>query len=132
MFLTRILEQLGFKSLKLDNSILIHTSKSIVLTTHVNDILVFASNIILVNNLYKDLSSISKLEITNLGEIKEFFRVEIIRDRKNKTLIIIQRSFIDKIRTKFYKLNNRPKSILILIGIKLEKLLEPSSINKQF
>jgi hypothetical protein len=93
---------------------------------------VFASNTILVNNLYKDLSSISKLEITNLGEIKEFLGVEIIRDRKNKSLIITQRSFINKILTKFNKLNNRPKSIPIPIGIKLEKLLEPSSIIKRF
>ena len=132
LFLTRILEQLGFKSLKIDNSIFIHTSKSIVLATHVDDILVFASNTILVNNLYKDLSSISKLEITNLGEIKEFLGVEIIRDRKNKSLIITQRSFINKILTKFNKLNNRPKSIPIPIGIKLKKLLEPSSIIKRF
>ena len=83
LFLTRILEQLGFKSLKIDNSIFLHTSKFIVLATHVDDILVFASNTILVNNLYKEISSISKLEITNLGEIEEFLKVEIIRERKN-------------------------------------------------
>ena len=132
LFLTRILEQLGFKSLKIDNSIFLHTSKSIVLATHVDGILVFASNTILVNNLYKRISSISKLEITNLGEIKEFLGVEIIKDRKNKSLIIIQRNFINKILTKFNKLNNKPKSIPIPIGIKLEKFLEPSSIIKQF
>ena len=132
LFLTRILEQIGFKSLKIDNSIFIHTSKPIVLATHVDDILVFASNIILVNNLYKELSSISKLEITNLGEIKEFLGVEIIRDRKKKSLIITQRNFINKILIKFNKLNNKPKSIPIPIGIKLEKFLEQSSIIKKF
>jgi hypothetical protein len=110
----------------------IYTSKSIVLATHVDDILVFASNTILVNSHYKDLSSISKLEINNLGEIKEFLRVEIIRDRKNKSLLITQRSFINKILTKFNKLNNRLKSIPILMRIKLEKLLEPSSKIKRF
>ena len=43
----------------------------------------------LVNNLYKDLSRTSKLEITNLEEIKEFLEVKIIRDRFKKSLIII-------------------------------------------
>ena len=33
----------------------------------------------LVNNLYKTLSTLSKLEITNLGKIKEFLGIEIIR-----------------------------------------------------
>ena len=126
------MEYLGFKSLKIENSIFIFTSKSIVLATHVDDILVFASNTTLINNLYKELSSISKLEITYLEEIKEFLRVEIIRDRKNKSLIITQRSFINNILNRFNKLNNKPKSIPILIGIKLEKFLEPSSIIKQF
>ena len=64
-------------------SIFLYTSKSIVLATHVNNILVLASNTILINNLFKEISSISKLEITNLGEIEEFLKVEIIRERKN-------------------------------------------------
>ena len=64
--------------------------------------------------------------------MKEFLRVEIIRDRKNKSLITTQRNFINKILNKFNKLNNKPKSIPIPIGIKLESILEPSSIIKQF
>jgi hypothetical protein len=40
--------------------------------------LVFASTVDLANNLYNGLSRVSKLDITNLGEIKEFLEVEII------------------------------------------------------
>lgn len=124
LFLTKILESLGFTSLKIDNSVFVHKEKPIILATHVDDILVFAQNIDLVNNLYKDLSRTSKLEITNLGEIKEFLGVEIIRDRPNKSLIITQRSFISKILEKYNKLQNKPKNLPLPIGIKLSKNLE--------
>jgi hypothetical protein len=75
--------------LKIDNSVFIHKDKPIVLATHVDNILVFAKDTSLVNSLYKDLSNISNLEITNLGEIKEFLGIEIIRDRSKRSLYII-------------------------------------------
>ena len=89
----------------------------------------FASNLELVNNLYKDLTKVSKLEITNLGEIKEFLGVEIIRNRSKRSLIITQRSFISKLLEKFNKLNNRPKSTPLPIGVKLSRNLEDLNNN---
>jgi hypothetical protein len=132
LFLTRILENLDFTSLKIDTSIFIHKTKPIVLATHVDDILVFAKDISLVNSLYKDLTRTSNLEVTNLGEIKEFLGVEVIRDRKQKSLILTQRNFIAKVLNKYNKQNNKPKSIPLPIGIKLSKNLEESSIIKDF
>jgi hypothetical protein len=67
-----MLEELGFISLKTDTSVFVHKTKEIILATHVDDILVFAKSIDLVNNLYKDLAKSSKLKITNLGEKKSF------------------------------------------------------------
>jgi hypothetical protein len=58
--------------LNIDNSIFIYNTKPIIIATHVDDILVFTRDINLVNSLYKDLVKSSKLEITNLGEIKNF------------------------------------------------------------
>jgi hypothetical protein len=132
LFLTRILEDLEFTSLKIDTSIFIHKYKPIILATHVDDILVFAKDISLINSLYKDLTSTSKLEVTNLGEIKEFLGVEIIRDRSSKSLIITQRNFIAKMLNKYNKQNNKPKSIPLPIGLKLSKNLEESSIIKDY
>jgi hypothetical protein len=129
LFLTNILENLGFYKLKIDNSVFIHKEKAIILATHVDDILVFAKDIILVNNLYKDLSRISRLEVTNLGEIKEFLGVEVIRERSKRSLIITQRSFINKILTKYNKLNNKPKNLPLPIGVKLTKNLDPVENN---
>jgi hypothetical protein len=132
LFLAKILKELGFTSLKIDNSIYLHSNKPIVLATHVDDILVFAKNINLVSNLYIDLTKVSKLEVTNLGEIKEFLGVEIIRDRSKKSLIITQRSFISKILTKYNKLSNNPKDLPLPIGLKLAKNLEASTIVKEY
>ena len=126
LHLTKILETIGFIALKIDNSIFIHKNKPIVLATHVDDILVFAKDLELVNSLYKDLTS-SKLEVSNLGEIKEFLGVEIIRDRSKKSLIITQKSFITKILNKYNKANNKPKSLPLPIGVKLDKNLDESS-----
>jgi hypothetical protein len=111
LFSTNILEKLGFISFKIDTSVFVHKTKEIILATHVDDILVFAKSIDLVNNLYKDLAKSSRLEITNLGEIKEFLGVEIIRDRANRSLIITQRSFINRILEKYNKTQNKPKNI---------------------
>jgi hypothetical protein len=130
LHLTKVLESIGFKALKIDNSIFIHTNKPIVLATHVDDILVFAKDLELVNSLYKDLTS-TKLEVSNLGEIKEFLGVEIIRDRSKKSLTITQRSFINKILNKYNKANNKPKTLPLPIGVKLSKNLEESSTTKE-
>lgn len=129
LFLTKILEKLDFTTLKIDNSIFIHKNKSILLATHVDDILVFAKTKELVNNLYLDLTKISKLGITNLGEIKEFLGVEIIRNRSNRSIAITQKSFINKVLNKYNKTLNKEKSIPLPIGIKLNKNLEDLNNN---
>jgi hypothetical protein len=86
--------------LKIDNSVFINKENSIILATHVNDILVFAKHIKLVHNLYRYLSRISKLDMPNLGEIKEFLGVEIIGNRSKRSITIRERSFISKILTR--------------------------------
>ena len=48
LFLTSILEKLGFTSLKIDNSVFIYKTKPIILATHVDNILVFSSRLSLV------------------------------------------------------------------------------------
>jgi hypothetical protein len=135
LYLTNILEKVGFMPLKIDNSVFIHEEKPIVLATHVDDILVFAKDATLVNSLYKDLSNIPNLEVTNLGEIKEFLGVKIIRDRSKRSLYITQRSFITKLLNKYNKLDNKPKTLPLPIGAKISRNLDPveeNTIIKQF
>ncbi len=88
----------------------------------------FAKTKELVDNLYKEITTKTKLEVSNLGEIKEFLGVEIIRDRSKRSIIITQRNFIKKILYRFNKQNNKPKDIPLPIGLKLEKNLEQASL----
>lgn len=104
----------------------------IVLATHVDDILVFAKTKEIANNIYKDLTEYSKLEISNLGEIREFLGVEIIRNRSNRSIYLTQRSFINKILERFNKANNKPKELPLPLGVKLDKYLEESTITERY
>ena len=92
-----------------------------MLATHIDNILVFSKYKDLINNLYINLTKLSRLEVSNLGKIKEFLGVAIIRNRSTRSIIITQESFIRKLLTKFNKLNNKPKNISLPIGLKLEK-----------
>ena len=58
--------------------------------------------------------------------------MEIIRDRSKRSLIITQRSFINKLLFKYNKLLNKPKSIPLPIEVKLSKNLEDSFIIKDY
>ena len=60
-----------------------------VLAIYVDNILVFTKTKDLINDLYTNISKISRLEINNLEEIKEFLGIEIIRHRSKKFLIMI-------------------------------------------
>ena len=104
----------------------------IVLATHVDNLLVFTKTKTLVDNLYLEITTKTKLDVSNLGEIKEFLGVEIIRDRSKRSLYLTQRSFINKILSKFNKANNKPKNLPLPLGIKLDKYLEESNIIEQF
>jgi hypothetical protein len=44
------------------------------------------------------------MEISNLGEAKFFLRIEIIRNRQDKKIILLQRQFIEQKMQKFNKI----------------------------
>ena len=64
-----------------------YNTKPIILATYVDNLLVFTTSLELVNNLNKDLTKSSKLEITDLKDNKEFLSIEIIRHRSKRSLI---------------------------------------------
>ena len=122
-YLTNILAKYGFKSLISDTAVFINSTKPIILAIHVDDILVLAKDLSYIKELYNQLAD-SKLEVSNLGEAKEFLGIEIIRDRANKTLTITQKGFINKILNKYNKTSLKPKSNPLQLGVKLERFLE--------
>ena len=126
-YLTNILVKYGFKSLISDTAVFINKDKPIILAIHVDDILVFAKNTSYIDELYNQLVD-AKLEVSNLGEARDFLGIEIIRNRQNKALTITQRGFINKILNKYNKTSLKPTSNPLKLGVKLEKYLEKASL----
>jgi hypothetical protein len=128
LFLTNILVKLGFKNCISDTAIFINEKEPIILAVHVDDILVFAKNKGLVDNLFSNLQS-TKLEVSNLGELNEFLGIEINRDRAKKLITLTQKGYINRIISKYKKDLIRPKNNPLQLGTKLDKNLEMASKN---
>ena len=61
-----------------------------------------------IQGLYKEIYTISSLEITDLGEIKYYLGVEITRNRKEKSLSLSQASFTRNLLKRFNKVEEKP------------------------
>ena len=125
--LASLLHKLGFTALMSDTATFLNKEKAIIIATHVDDLLIFAKNKQVVDNLYKDLEAVSSLEIKNLGEVREFLGVEVIRDKANNTLYLTQRSFLQRLIKRFNKENLKPRQSPLPPSIKLESNLEKAS-----
>ena len=121
--LVSILVEFGYKPLISDTSVFIHSTEPIVLAVYVDDILVFTSKLDLADELYNHLTN-SKLEVSNLGEAKEFLGIEIIRDRPNKSIRVTQKGFITNIINRYNKSSLKPSNSPYINGLKLDKAIE--------
>ena len=75
------------------------TSKGIeIIAIWVDDLLLFASSLALMERMKRDLQSL--FEITDLGEPSKIVGIEIHRDYKHKTITISQRQYIKSILAK--------------------------------
>ena len=123
LHLKNLLLKLGFSTILADSSIYIR--QDIIITTHIDDILLFSNSKDSINTLYSELSK--TLEISNLGPIKYYLGVEISRDRQDNKLVLSQQAFIGNLLNKFNKLSLKPVKTPTIAGIKLEKNLEQAS-----
>ncbi|HEV7735995.1 MAG TPA: reverse transcriptase domain-containing protein, partial [Chlamydiales bacterium] len=76
-----------------------------IILVYVDDMAIFATTLELVSR-FKDLIKM-KYKYTDLGEIKQFLGLSIIRDRKNKTVSIDQSHYIRRIVERFNMTNSR-------------------------
>ena len=118
--LASLLAKLDFTPLQTDTATYISYSKRVIIATHVDDLLIFAKEKQIIDTLFKDLSSVSTLEIKNLGEVREFLGVEIYRDRSSRSLYITQEKYISRLLARFNKENIKPKQSPLPPSIKLE------------
>lgn len=128
LYLATILAKFGFINLVTDTAVFYSKDKPIILVIHVDDILVFAEKKSYIDELYKDLSA-TNLEVSNLGELKEFLGIQINRNKDKKELVISQEGYITKILNRFEKSSLKPKVNPLTLGIKLDKNLDQASSN---
>ena len=94
-----MLIDLNFSLFTSDQSIFLNNTTSIIITSHIDDLLIYGPNIEDIQALKIALSK--KIEITNLDEIFYYLGIEVIRDRAKKSLCMSQRKFIKELLNKF-------------------------------
>jgi hypothetical protein len=126
--------ELGLHPLLTDDSVYIKTwpipgsggqKDLIIVVTHVDDMLVCGPNPTLIAEFKKQLSKI--FQMNDLGPVTYFLGVRIIRDRKNRTIQLIQDAYIRKIIGRYKLEDSKPTSTPMQQGIQLAPNTEQAS-----
>ena len=96
-----ILEQIGFHACKSDPCVFIHSSPSAtsIISSHVDDLGLFCDSVVEVQLLKSQIRK--HVSIKDLGEIQSILGIEVIRDRKARTISLSHRRYIDEIVARF-------------------------------
>lgn len=119
IYLSKLLSELGYSPIASDQSIFINRSSGIIVTSHIDDLLVFGKDIQAIKNLKTTLSK--EVEISDLGEISYYLGIQVNRDRAKKSLSMSQQKFIEEILQKFGKNSLKPVKTPAEQGIRFEK-----------
>jgi hypothetical protein len=122
LYLASILEKLNYYPIFIEQGIFYNKKDNIYIIVYVDDLLIIGENLKLINYLKIELSKY--LDLTDLGDVKYFLGLEIIRNREKRSIILKQSKYIDNILTKFSKKNLNPISTPMEPGLKLNKNLE--------
>ncbi|KAL6154143.1 hypothetical protein ACJBU6_07428 [Exserohilum turcicum] len=128
--LSSLLKQLNFRSLSIDTATYINIEQKIIIATHVDDLLIFGEEEQSINQLFKDLSEISDLEIKDLGNVSEFLGVQV--SRSNQSIYITQESYLQRLLARFNKQDIKPRQTPLQQNVKLSKNIQsatPKAIN---
>ena len=102
-----------------DQSIFTNKSSSIIVISHIDDLLIFGPDIQAITILREALSK--NIEISDLGDVLYYLGIEVIRERASKLLCMSQQKFIKEILQRFGKIALKPTKIPAEQGIRLEK-----------
>lgn len=109
--LYKALTDLGFKRAEYDHGVFYArtTAGVIILAIHVDDCTITGTTQKLLNH-YKVLIN-ARYEMTDLGPISWLLGIKVTRDRKNRTITLSQKSYIDAILARFNFTDAKPLSI---------------------
>ena len=97
----------------------IKETKVVFLVLYVDDILLIGNDIELLSDVKKWL--VEKFQMKDLGQASYVLGIQIIRDRKNKLLVLSQASYIDKVLARFSMQNSKKDQLPTRHGIILSK-----------
>ena len=119
LFLAELLSQFGFITIIADQSVFYNPDTKIIITAHIDDLLVFSDSMNEINILKAKISK--KVEISDLGDARFFLGMELSRNRKNKSLFLSQAKYIQELLNKFNVIGEKPIYSPTIQGIRLEK-----------
>src|SRR5208282_2495206 len=93
------------------------------------DLIIFGKDSVGVDLLKLQLKM--KFEMKDMGELQYFLGIQVLRDRKNKMLQILQLGYINMILERFGMQNSTPVATPIATGTKLVRSTEESTVNQK-
>jgi hypothetical protein len=97
--LVELLKSLSFELLTINKYIYFNNETRLFVITYIDNFLIFRNDIKAIDKLKINLYA--KFYIKNIGPIIYFLGIYITRDRKTKTIILYQDTYIRKILAKF-------------------------------
>ena len=95
----------GFKPLKADNCVYINQTNGVIIVTYVDDMLITGPNTEGINLIKKQLHQ--EFEMEDMGPATYFVGVRLIRNRPNRSIALLQDTYINKIVKKYDMVNCR-------------------------
>lgn len=125
-------EELGFKRSASDLCLYVRGSgkSQVILVLYVDDVLVVSPSEEIVLEVKQALSK--EFEMTDLGPVKSFLGMKIVRDADKKILRISQRSYLESLLVRFGMENCRPISTPMEHRLRLGKGDELKRIDKPY
>ena len=99
LFLAKLLKDLDYESIIADQSVFYNKKSNIIVTAHIDDLLIFAENKKNTQILKEQLQK--KVEISDLGDISYYLSMEITRKCSDKCLHLTQKKYIKELLIKF-------------------------------
>ncbi len=121
-----MLKELNFNSIIADQSVFYNSESNIIITAHIDDLLVFAVNKNEINSLKQQLKK--KLELSDLGNISYYLGMEISRDRTKNKLFLSQIKYINELLSKFNINGDKLIYSPSVQGVRLEKNTEQAEL----
>ena len=117
--LRRFLLNHGYKQTHSDHCVYIRPQTKVIVAIWVDDLIIAGKNVEDIKELKRELNK--EFEMKDMGELKYFLGIQVLRNRKHRQIHISQSGYINSILERFSLLECNPVSTPIAAGTKLQK-----------